>query len=384
MTANDQKQQGASEQTVPGHDRSEDQRRASNRHEPKDAIIRQWVMLQLIPREPGGITVQQLRDKLSQVDPLYDVHKRTVERNLMQLMSIFPSLDHREQAGGNLWFWEKDTVVDIPKLDAKTALMFRLAETFLTPMFPRVTLDELRPHFKQAAKALKDMGEPGYVRWPDKVRIIQNTIQLQHPDIRPEVLEVVYAALFEDRRFKTRYRVRSGERRDFEVSARGLVFRDGIVYTVCTLSDYTDLKQLPLHRMETAELTHTPITPLPEFNLDRYGREYFDYPLRALRANHENRDQIPETLKLEILLDEIPAVHLLESPLSKDQREERTAEGQVRITATVANTERLRWWLLSYGDRIEVIGPPKLRNEIGQMILRMSDRYQTNRTGCGS
>lgn len=69
MTSNDQKQQGAPEQTVPGHDRSEDQRRASNRHEPKDAIIRQWVMLQLIPREPGGITVQQLRDKLSRADP---------------------------------------------------------------------------------------------------------------------------------------------------------------------------------------------------------------------------------------------------------------------------------------------------------------------------
>ncbi len=100
MTANDQKQQGAPEQTDPSHDRSEVQRRASNRHEPKDAIIRQWVMLQLIPREQGGITVQQLSDKLFRADPLYDVHKRTIERNLMQLMSIFPSLDYREQAGG--------------------------------------------------------------------------------------------------------------------------------------------------------------------------------------------------------------------------------------------------------------------------------------------
>ena len=375
MTANDQKQQGASEQTAPGHDRSEDQRRGSNRHEPKDAILRQWVMLQLIPREPGGITTQQLRKQLAEADPLYDVHKRTIERNLMQLMSIFPSLDYREQAGGNQWFWEKDTVVDIPKLDAKTALMFRLAETFLTPMFPRVTLDELRPHFKQAAKALKDMGEPGYARWPDKVRIIQNTIQLQHPDIRPEVLEVVYAALFEDRRFKTRYRVRSGERRDFEVSARGLVFRDGIVYTVCTLSNYTDLKQLPLHRMETATLTEMPITPLPGFDLDRYVREYFDYPLRALQANQAHRDDIPESLALEIILDEVTAVHLLESPLGTDQHHETLHDQRVRIRVTVANTERLRWWLLSYGDRIEVIGPQSLRAEIGGMANRMSNRY---------
>ena len=355
--------------------------RKSNRNEPKDAILRQWVMLQLIPREPGGITTQQLRKQLAEADPLYDVHKRTIERNLMQLMSIFPSLDYREHPGGNLWFWERDTVIDIPKLDAKSALMFRLAEAFLTPMFPRSTLDELRPHFRQAEKALKEIDQVGYARWPDKVRLIQNSIQLRHPEVLPEVMATVHAALFEDRRFEARYRVRSGERRDFEISPRGLVFRDGIVYAVCTLSDHADLRQLPLHRMESATLTDTPVIPLPDFNLDRYVREYFDYPLRALQANHEHRNEIPETLKLKVLMDEISAVHLQESPLGKDQREERTAEGQVRITATVANTERLRWWLLSYGDRIEVVGPPELRVEIGQMIQRMSERYQTNGKG---
>ena len=356
----------------------------SNRNEPKDAILRQWVMLQLIPREPGGITTQQLRKKLAEADPLYDVHKRTIERNLMQMMSIFPTLDYREQSGGNLWFWERDTVLDIPKLDAKSALMFRLAEAFLTPMFPRSTLDELRPHFRQAEKALNEIDQLGYARWPDKVRLIQNSIQLQHPEVLPEVMATVHTALFEDRRFQARYRVRSGERRDFEISPRGLVFRDGIVYAVCTLSDHADLRQLPLHRMESATLTDTPVIPLPDFNLDRYVREYFDYPLRALQANHKHRHEIAETLKLEILMDEIPAVHLQESPLGKDQREERTAEGQVRITATVANTERLRWWLLSYGDRIEVLGPQNLRAEMGQMIQSMSARYQINGTDLGA
>jgi predicted DNA-binding transcriptional regulator YafY len=349
--------------------------RHSNRNEPKDAILRQWVMLQLIPREPGGLTTQQIRDQLAHLDPLYTVHRRTIERNLMQLMSIFPSLDFAPSAMGNRWFWEKNTVIDIPKLDAKTALMFRLAETFLTPMFPRTILNELRPHFRQAEKTLKAIGEQDYSRWPDKVRLIQNSIQLQHPDIRPEVLDVVYAALFEDQRFRARYQVRSGERKEFEISPRGLVFRDGIVYAVGTLADYTDLKHLPLHRMETATLTAIPITPLPGFNLDRYVREYFDYPLRALQVNQDHRDEIPETFKLAILLDDIPAVHLQESPLGKDQRHERHADGRMRVTATVANTERLRWWLLSYGDRMEVVGPASLREEMAATVQRMSKHY---------
>jgi len=48
------------------------------------------------------------------------------------------------------------------------------------------------------------------------------------------------------------------------------------------------------------------------------------------------------------------------------------------------STERLRWWLLSYGDRIEVLGPPNLKAEIGQMTHRMFDRYQTNVAGLPS
>ncbi len=351
-------------------------RRRSNRSEPKDAILRQWIMLQLIPREPDGITVQALRRRLADTDPLYDVHRRTVERNLIQLMSIFPSLDYREQSGGNLWFWEKDTVIDIPKLDAKTALTFRLAEAFLTPIFPRPTLKELRPHFKQAEKALSDIGERGYADWPNKVRIIPNALQHQHPDILPEVLEVVYAALFDDRRFISRYRTRNGERKDFTISPRGLVFRDGIVYAVCTLSDYQDLKQLPLHRMETATLTDTPIQPLPNFNLSRYVRESFDYPLHALQANQQQRQAIPETLDLEILMDEIAAVHLLESPLDRDQCAEPQTDGRMRIKVRIANTERLRWWLLSYGDRIQVIAPASLRQEMMAMVSRMHALYR--------
>lgn len=358
------------------NDDSPPQERLSNRHEPKDAILRHWVMLQLIPREPGGISAQQLREKLAAIDSLYDVHKRTIERNLMQLMSVFPSLDYADgQAGGNRWFWQKDTVMDVPRLDAKTALMFRLAETFLTPMFPPATLEELRPHFKQAEKALREIDECGYSRWPDKIKLIQNSQRLLHPDIKPAILAVVYAALFEERRFRMHYQVRGGEQRDYEVSPRGLVFRDGIVYAVCTLADRPDIRQLPLHRMLSAELLETPVAPLHGFNLDHYVRDYFDYPLRSLKANQDTRDSIPATLRLEITLNAVNAVHLQESPLSADQTTEHRPDGRVGFTATVANTERLRWWILSYGERMEVNGPPELREELTERVRRMGAIY---------
>jgi len=349
--------------------------RKSNRNEPKDAILRQWVMLQLIPREPGGITTQQLRKKLAEADPLYDVHKRTIERNLMQMMSIFPTLDYREQIGGNLWFWQKDTVIDIPKLDAKTALMFRLAQDYLAPMLPKATLGELMPHFKQAEKTLKELADRSYTYWPDKVRIIQNSIQLKHPEIDPDILNIVYEALFADLKLDLNYRIRSGEVRGYRANLLGLVFRDGVVYAVCTLDGKDAVRQLPLHRMLAAELTgETSSRPLG-FELDDYIKTFFDYPLRELQSNAEHRDEIPDRITVTLALNPVSAVHLKESPLADDQVVETLPDGREAITATVSNTERLRWWILSYGPYMEVISPKELRREIREKIATSYTRY---------
>ncbi|MEY2700792.1 MAG: hypothetical protein RIQ52_1547 [Pseudomonadota bacterium] len=351
---------------------------AANRHEPKDAILRQWLMLQMIPREPAGITVSQLRERLMNLDPLYTVHRRTIERNLNQLMSVFPALDFRESPAGNLWFWERDTVMDVPRLDVKSALMFRLAENFLTPMFPRATLDDLRPHFRQAERALRESGHHGYSDWPEKIQLIQNSIQLQHPEVNPDILAIVYDALFQDRQFSMLYRNRGGEERNFLVSPRGLVFRDGIIYLVATLHNYTDLKQLPLHRMLAAELTDQAVQPLPGFNLKRYVSAYFDYPLHALPSRGDAEHPTPENLTIEIAMHAIAAVHLKESPLGSDQTSEAMADGRIRFRATVANTERLRWWLLSYGPGIEVLAPQYLREEMMAKAQEMAGIYGSN------
>lgn len=342
--------------------------RKSNRNEPKDAILRQWVMLQLIPREPGGITAQKLRKLLADADPLYDVHKRTIERNLIQMMSIFPTLDYRKKSGGNLWFWEKDTVIDIPRLDAKTALMFRLARDYLAPMLPKATLSELMPHFRQAEKTLKELADRSYTHWPDKVRIIQNSIQLKHPDIDPVILATVYEALFTDVKLDLGYRIRSGEEHNYRASLHGLVFRDGMVYAVCTLDGKDVIRQLPLHRMLLAELTNETSVQPPGFKLDDYIKKFFDYPLRELQSNSGHRDEIPDQITVRLAFNPDSAVHLKESPLGDDQVVEILEDGREAITATVNNTERLRWWILSYGPDMEVVAPDTLKQEINEKL----------------
>lgn len=82
----------------------------AKRKEARDAILRQLVMLQLVPAHPRHITVQQIRSRLSDIDRVYEVSPRTIERNMMSLMSVFPALAFEETATGNRWFW-----ADLPK-----------------------------------------------------------------------------------------------------------------------------------------------------------------------------------------------------------------------------------------------------------------------------
>ena len=64
--------------------------------------------------------------------------------------------------------------------------------------------------------------------------------------------------------------------------------------------------------------------------------------------------------------------HLYETPLCIDQELECTNDGRIALTATVPNTRGLLWWLLGFGDGVEVLEPAELREEIAEMARKMA------------
>jgi predicted DNA-binding transcriptional regulator YafY len=70
------------------------------------------------------------------------------------------------------------------------------------------------------------------------------------------------------------------------------------------------------------------------------------------------------------------AFHLHESPLGKKQTITSDQDGFVRIETTVANTCQLRWWLLGFGDKVEVLEPKELREEFTSIVHEMMKLYR--------
>jgi len=331
-----------------------------------ETMLRHWTLLRAVPRQPRKVDAKTLTERL--VDEGFQVSKRTVERDLNKLCSVFPLLSDDAPASRG-WSWMRDAdAFDVPGMDPETALTFEILERFARHLLPRSVLSRLDPHFKQADSVLGQLSpEAGPRAWPERVRVLPRTIDLQSPSVAAGVVDVVYRALLEGKRVEADYRprVQGGDKvRTYEVNPLGLVFRDQVAYLVCTLWDYADVRQLAMHRFERAELTDRPRNELDGFDLDEY-----------IRAGHFQIRESSETLPLRVRFSADAAYHLHETPLADDQRLEELPDGRVELTATVLDTAQLRWWLQGFGAGVEVMAPASLREEFAAEVRRMAGLY---------
>lgn len=329
-----------------------------------DTLYRHLLILRMLPRYPQKIDGATIESKL-RAEGDTETTRRTIQRDLEKLSALFPIAcqDDTKPYG---WSWQKDApAFDMPGMDPATALTFFLAERFLAPLFPKSTLNGLRPYLTNAHKVLDKLTENRLRKWPDKVRIVQRGQPLLAPEIKPEVAEVVYEALLQEKRFQAHYRRRGDtEGREYVVNPLGLVIQDQLTYLVASLWDYDDPVLLLLHRMETAELLDE-TCHIPEgFNLQAY-----------LDSGELLFPESDKMLKLVALFDKYAGAHLVETPLSRDQTVKEQKDGRLLIKATVADTAQLRWWLLGFGDNVEVVGPKKLIDEFAKNARSMGEIY---------
>ncbi|GAM09345.1 hypothetical protein OR1_01620 [Geobacter sp. OR-1] len=291
---------------------------------------------------------------------------RTIQRDLDELSKEFSIYGDEKNPQG--WSWAKDAAVLLPGMDLHTALTFRLMKEFMSPLIPTACLESAKLHFKEASAVLsKDRNGKQHRAWLDKVQLISRGQPLTPPTIDEQVLSVVYDALFNDLRFSATYRRRNGKViEECVINPVGIVFVNKAVCLVCTLWDYDDIKQMPLHRFESVKLLTTPAREIEGFSLRDYveNQKEFHFPVSA------------SDIKLVANFTAGAAYHLSETPLSTDQEIKKLSDSEVVVTATVADTAQLRWWLLGFGNQVEVVKPKKLRDEMIETVNGMIKRYK--------
>ncbi|MDR0379285.1 MAG: WYL domain-containing protein, partial [Candidatus Accumulibacter sp.] len=296
-------------------------------------------------------------------DEDFDVSRRTIERDLHTLSARFPLvLDDRTKPFG--WSWARNANFEfMPGLTPSQAVALLLARTHLRDLLPQSMHKELAPLFDTATQALS---RSGWKDWHKRTAVVPMGLALIPPKIPPDILPAVQSAIARRHRIDAKYR-NKGEKqaRATKIHPLGLFSRGSSIYLVCTFFDFDDICTLPLHRFSEVVETNEPAREPKDFDF----RKWVDANARHYLSNGP--------ICLVARFEATAAEHLRETPLSADQAlKDLEKSGQVEVSATVEDDGLLHWWLLGFGQSVEVLRPQSLRKWLAEEVRGMASQYE--------
>ncbi|MCA3087550.1 MAG: WYL domain-containing protein [Rhodocyclaceae bacterium] len=326
-------------------------------------IARMLRIVPYIPRQPQKKSTSEIHEYLESLG--LEVSKRQLERDLLQLQSVFPLACDDEKKRG--WFWPKDAALPFSGLamDSHAALVLRLAEQHLKHALPKGTLRKLARSFQEAEHVLAHERKGKATDWLERVHILMPGVPLEPPDIDEQIETMVSIALLEHRPLAVKYRKRGGEEKSYVLHPAGVVVRMGVVYFVAKYEGVDELRFFALHRMREAEVLteQAQVVPVQELK-DTLARGAFGFPVGN------------ESMRVTLRFRPEAGVHLLESRFSADQTADTLADGRLELEGSLPNNLESRWWLLSFGPGVEVVKPESLRNEVATLLRQALNLYE--------
>ena len=143
-----------------------------------------------------------------------------------------------------------------------------------------------------------------------------------------------------------------------------------LVYSECT---WHAIGESSFHKaVHTLELNHiTQLSPLDRYFVkdEKFDlREYFGYAWSLSREG--------QIYEVEVRFSPRIAAEVAEVQWHKTQTASFEDDDSVVLKFRVDGLNEITWWILGYGDQVEVLAPKALRQRIAQIASRMVDSQQ--------
>lgn len=309
----------------------------TKRPDTHETVLLALELLRRIPRN-RKVSAAELHEQLAGIGVDRDI--RTIQRQLEMLSQHFDiERDDRNKPYGYRWK-ERAQGLALPMLSEQESLLLTLAEQHLRNLLPSSLMKSMEGFFVQARTNLGPQANSKREReWLSKVRVVSTTQPLLPPKIVPGVFEEVSNALYSNRWLRLDYKNAARKTSNIEVMPLGLAQQGPRLYLVCRYRGYENERTLALHRILSAEALSFMFERPTDFDLQKYdddGRFGFGEGKR---------------IKLTFKIEKGAGGHLIESPLSIDQKMNDIGDC-FEISATVVDTAQLKWWLLGFGERV--------------------------------
>ncbi len=332
----------------------------------KDLLLRQLMLLQLIPKMPGRIATNTLCEKLAERG--FEVDLRTLQRDLRDKLSlIFPIVCHDEEKPYR-WSFDAGAHINLTALDTPNALALYMVEEQLTGLLPHTVLDHLKPQFNEARKYLESLHHNDLAHWTNVVRSAPTGKLLRPAEILPQIWRVVSEGLLSKKQLSVTYLSRASNAvRNFQLHPAGLIVRDTISYLIARVDGYEDYRQFALHRIQECRQSELDSVAAGQFNIDDYIE----------KANFIGKFEESNTLFVAHISRQV-AWKLSETPLSKTQQITPLdgAEDWFRLEAKISLNQEVFWWLMSLGKSVRVYEPTAWVEEIKENLKASLNLYE--------
>ena len=326
-------------------------------------------LMSLIPLAPRALDAQTLTQQLRDIGHIKD--QRTVQRTLNDIQAYYPTLECRDESKPFGWSWSaKAPPITVPAMSLDQAIVLTLAERVLPGSLPGNVQRAISPYFDAAHATLKrEVSSSKAAKWPKKVAFSSSAFALKPMQIDSNRMTTITQAVIEERWLDIRYRNANDVVTQSRVKPLGLILEGPRNYLVAQFERFDTPTNTPrtlaLSRIETAHVTDDSFTYPRGFSLDEF--------VASQPTGWGTGKRIQVTLSVVPYLGRI----LVESPLGDDQIVTRgeAPDDDWTVEATVLESDRLVWWLLSFGSGVEVIGPPKLREQVGRELRATAAYY---------
>ena len=296
--------------------------------------------LRLIPRSRKASTAE-IHRQLTALG--HAVTRRTVQRDLEALSLEYGfECDDRDKTYGWRWAGKVPNPL-VPEIDFPQALALLMLERELGPLVPQAAREALSPWLAQARGKVVAKGHAKASRWLKKVVLQPLGPPLLPAKVQQAVQDAVIEALFAEVQIAAEYRgAQSNSFGKVRLHPLGLIHTGLVTYLAARYDGYDDVRLLAMHRLRRVKVIDAAADTPVGFDLAQYVRDgglnFGDGP----------------TVKLRLRMTHEAAMHLRDTPLSRDQTIMLSPRkpGDVIVTATVQDSPRLEWWIRGFGKQV--------------------------------
>ncbi len=321
-----------------------------------DQIGRQWSIIQTLISSRMGKTAAELAEEL-------ECNPRTIYRDLEALqVAGFPIYTDRME-GRNLWSLLDTVRHEIPIPFSLTELMALYFSRDMLKVFKdTVFYDSLESLFQKIKTTIP----------PESKKYLKNVEQILHVGLKPykeyskfkEIINRVNEATQKKKSIDIVYYTMSRKKKSKrKVDPYRIWFFNGTFYLIGKCHLRGEVRIFALDRIKILHLTKDSFVIPEDFNLDDFMRPSFG----VFQG---------EPIRVKIWFHTDVAGYIKEKIWHESQEIHPQDDGSIIFEAEVAGTDEIRFWIMSWGSKAEVLEPESLRDEIREEAEVILERYK--------